>query len=120
MEAPGAAHRTIEAVWRIEAPRLIAGLVRFVRDVSLAEDLAQDALIAALEQWSQSGVPSNAGAWLMAIAKRRAIDRFRREQRLTEKTQELGFALTERDEIEADLRDEALDDDYGDDLLRLM
>ncbi len=75
-------HRTVEAVWRIESPRLIAGLTRMVRDVGVAEDLAQDALVAALEQWPQSGVPDNPGAWLMATAKRRAIDRFRRSARL--------------------------------------
>ena len=117
----GEVRRAVEAVWRIEAPRLIAGLVRFVRDVGLAEDLAQDALVAALEQWPESGTPSNAGAWLMAIANRRAIDRFRRDERLSEKTQELGFELTSREEIEANLRDETLgEEDYGDDLLRLM
>ena len=71
-------HRTIDAVWRIESPRLIAGLMRMVRDVGVAEDLAQDALVAALEQWPESGVPDNPGAWLMATAKHRAIDRFRR------------------------------------------
>src|ERR1035438_8740416 len=76
------AHRTIEAVWRLEAPRIIAGLTRMMGDVSLAEDFAQDALVAALEQWSESGVPPNPGAWLMVVAKRRAIDRVRRLERL--------------------------------------
>ena len=75
-------HPTIDAVWRIESPRLIAGLTRIVRDVGLAEDLAQDALVAALEQWPESGVPDNPGAWLMAAAKHRAIDYFRRNTRL--------------------------------------
>ena len=77
--------QTIDAVWRIESPRLIAGLARIVRDVGLAEDLAQDALVAALEHWPQSGVPDNPGAWLMATAKRRAIDLFRRDERLERK-----------------------------------
>src|SRR5947199_10862073 len=78
-------HRTIDAVWRIESARLIAGLTRVVRDVGLAEDLAQDALVAAMEQWPESGVPDNPGAWLMAAAKRRAIDHFRRDKMLARK-----------------------------------
>ena len=86
-------HRTIDAVWRIESPRLIAGLVRMVRDVGVAEDLAQDALVAALEQWPQSGIPDNPGAWLMATAKHRAIDRFRRNTRLERKLDEFGREL---------------------------
>ena len=86
-------HRTIDAVWRIESPRLIAGLTRIVRDVGVAEDLAQDALVAALEQWPQSGVPDNPGAWLMATAKHRAIDRFRRSTRLERKLDEFGREL---------------------------
>src|SRR5436189_2387197 len=85
--------RTVDAVWRIESPRLIAGLARMVRDVGLAEDLAQDALVAALEQWPESGVPNNAGAWLMATAKHRAIDYFRRSKRLEHKLGELGHEL---------------------------
>src|SRR5277367_854251 len=85
-------HRTIEAVWRIESPRLIAVLTRMVRDVGVAEDLAQDALVAALEQWPQSGVPRNPGAWLMAIAKRRAIDGFRRAEVGERKYAEFGVA----------------------------
>ncbi|HEY2672122.1 MAG TPA: RNA polymerase sigma factor [Rugosimonospora sp.] len=118
-------HRTIDAVWRIESARLIAGLVRMVRDVGLAEDLAQDALVAALEQWPESGVPDNPGAWLMAIAKRRAIDAFRREKRLERKHEELARELeTGQGEQEPDLEaaiDAAVDgDDVGDDLLRLM
>src|SRR6266436_952277 len=83
-------HRTIDAVWRIESPRLIAGLARIVRDVGLAEDLAHDALVAALEQWPGSGVPQNPGAWLMATAKHRAIDLVRRNKRLERKHEEIG------------------------------
>src|SRR5919202_1572557 len=83
-------HRTIDAVWRIESPRLIAGLARIVRDVGVAEDLAHDALVAALEQWPASGVPQNPGAWLMATAKHRAIDHLRRAKRLDRKHEQLG------------------------------
>src|SRR5216117_4094369 len=86
-------HRTIDAVWRIESPRLVAGLTRIVRDVGLAEDLAQDALLAALEQWPESGIPDNPGAWLMTTAKRRAIDLDRRNTRLERKHEELGREL---------------------------
>ncbi len=117
---PTETHRTIDAVWRIESPRLIAGLARIVRDVGLAEDLAHDALVAALEQWPQSGVPRNPGAWLMATAKHRAIDHLRRNTLLERKHQELGYELqTEREGSAPDL-DAALDDDVGDDLLRLV
>jgi RNA polymerase sigma factor (sigma-70 family) len=112
-------HRTIEAVWRIESPRLIAGLTRMVRDVGVAEDLAQDALVAALEQWPQSGVPDNPGAWLMATAKHRAIDRFRRSSRLQPKLEEVGRELAFREMEIPDLVS-ALDDEVGDDLLRMM
>jgi len=112
-------HRAIEAVWRIESPRLIAGLARIVRDVGLAEDLAQDALVAALEQWPDSGVPNNPGAWLMAIAKHRAIDHFRRNTRLERKHEKLGRELEAQELAVPDL-DAALDDEFGDDLLRLM
>jgi RNA polymerase sigma factor (sigma-70 family) len=113
-------HRAIEAVWRIEAPRLIAGLARFVRDVGLAEELAQDALVAALERWPETGVPDNPGAWLMATAKHRAIDGFRRNKRLERKHEELGRDIEAGQEsAEAD-RDAALDDPVGDDLLRLV
>src|SRR5881397_3551831 len=109
-------HRTIEAVWRIESARLIAGLARMVRDVGLAEELAQDALVAALERWPETGVPENPGAWLMATAKHRAIDGLRRRQRLEQKTQELGRDLEpERDRTEE--LDDMIDDDIGDDLL---
>src|SRR5579864_8929113 len=83
-------HRTIDAVWRIESARVIAGLTRITRDVGLAEDLAQEALVAALEQWPQSGVPDNPGAWLMATAKHRALDHFRRNSLLDRKHAELG------------------------------
>src|SRR2546421_4310084 len=83
-------HRTIDAVWRIESPRLIAGLARIVRDVGLAEDLAHDALVAALERWPESGVPDNPGAWLMATAKHGAIDLVRRNERLGRKHEEIG------------------------------
>jgi len=112
-------HRTIDAVWRIESPRLIAGLARIVRDVGLAEDLAQDALVAALEQWPQSGLPDNPGAWLMATAKHRAIDHFRRNTLLERKHGELGRELGAKERAVPDL-DSALDDDFGDDLLRLV
>src|ERR1700723_618737 len=111
-------HRAIDAVWRIEAPRLIAGLTRIVRDIALAEDLAHDALVAALEQWPESGVPENPGAWLMATAKHRAIDHFRRNTRLERKHEELGRELGAKEMAMPDL-DSALDDDVGDDLLRL-
>src|SRR6187431_1867529 len=98
-------NRAIDAVWRIESPRLIAAMTRMVRDVGLAEDLAQDALVAALEQWPQSGIPDRPGAWLMSIAKRRAIDHFRRDTRLQQKTELLGRAL----EVEQDLAAEDID-----------
>jgi len=113
------AHRAIEAVWRIESPRLIAGLTRIVRDVGVAEDLAQDALVAALEQWPESGVPENPGAWLMATAKHRAIDGLRRGKMLERKHEELGAELEARQETVPDF-DAAIDDHVGDDLLRLM
>jgi RNA polymerase sigma factor (sigma-70 family) len=110
-------HRAIDAVWRIESPRLIAGLTRIVRDVGVAEELAQDALVAALEQWPESGVPENPGAWLMATAKHRAIDVIRRNAMLERKHADLGRELeTQKDmDIEAEM-----DDHIGDDLLRLV
>src|SRR3979411_1825443 len=114
-------HRAIDAVWRIAAPRLIAGLTRIRPAVGLAEDLAQDALVAALEQWPESGVPDNPGAWLMATAKHRAIDRLRRAEVHERKTQELGHERqiqgydVETLELEA-----RLDDPFDDDLLRLV
>ena len=113
-------HRTIEAVWRIESARVIAGLARLVGDVGLAEDLAQDALLAALEQWPESGVPDNPGAWLMTTGRRRAIDMLRRRTLLQRKQEQLGY------EIEAQLEraipdlDAELDDDIGDERLRLV
>jgi RNA polymerase sigma factor (sigma-70 family) len=116
---PSATHRAIHAVWRIEAPRLIAGLARIVRDVGIAEELAQDALVTALERWPEAGVPDNPGAWLMATAKRRAIDELRRRKRLSRKHEELGVELSEKENTAPDL-DSALDDDVGDDLLRLV
>src|ERR1700676_2397662 len=112
-------HRTIDAVWRIESPRLIAGLTRIVRDVGLAEDLAQDALVVALERWPESGVPDNPGAWLMATAKHRAIDHFRRNTLRDRKHEELGRELAEKEMAVPDLAS-TLDDDVGDDLLRLV
>src|ERR1700690_3565856 len=108
-------HSTIDAVWRMESPRLIAGLTRIVRDVGLAEDLAQDALVAAFEQWPESGVPDNPGAWLMATAKHRAMDHFRRNTRLDRKHEELGRELAAKEMAMPDL-DSVLDDDIGDDL----
>ena len=113
-------HRAIEAVWRIESAKVIAGLTRMVGDVGLAEDLAQDALVAALERWPESGVPDNPGAWLMATAKHRAIDSLRRGKLLDRKHVELGHELEARQESpEGDLH-AALDDHVGDDLLSLM
>jgi RNA polymerase sigma-70 factor, ECF subfamily len=111
------AHRTIQAVWRIESARVIAGLARLVRDVGLAEELAQDALVAALERWPQTGIPDNPAAWLMATGRNRAIDLFRRRALLARKHAELGHEVDEA--VTPDL-DAALDDDIGDDLLRLM
>jgi RNA polymerase sigma factor (sigma-70 family) len=113
-----AVHRTIDAIWRIESAKLIAGLARIVRDVGIAEDLAQDALVAALEQWPESGVPDNPGAWLMAAAKFRGIDLLRRNARLDRKHEELARELEAQTNM-PDL-DAALDDHIGDDLLRLM
>jgi RNA polymerase sigma factor (sigma-70 family) len=112
-------HRAIEAVFRIEQAKLIAGLTRVVRDVGIAEELAQDALVAALEQWPKSGMPDKPGAWLMAAAKHRAIDLFRRNKIADRKHAELGYELELEQEPPPDL-DEALDDHVGDDLLRLI
>jgi RNA polymerase sigma factor (sigma-70 family) len=110
----------IDAVWRIESARLIAGLARIVRDVGLAEDLAQDALVIALEQWPGSGIPNNPGAWLMATARHRAIDRIRRNVALEQKHAILGRELQIQEELAGAEFETALDDDVGDDLLRLM
>src|SRR5580692_13088368 len=113
-------HAAIDAVWRIESPRLIAGLTRITHDVGAAEDLAHDALVAALEQWPREGVPSNPGAWLMAAAKHRAIDLLRRRSLLDRKHSELGRELEEKQEKSVPDYASALDDDIGDDLLRLI
>src|SRR3954470_7563648 len=112
--------RAIDAVWRIEAPRLIAGLARIVRDVGLAEELAQDALVTALNEWPNAGIPANPGAWLMAAAKNRAIDSLRRNKMLARKHAEIAREIeaepaTHQEELEA-----ALDDEIGDDMLRLI
>ncbi len=113
-------HSTVDAVWRIESARLIAGLTRIVRDVGVAEELAQDALVAALERWPESGVPDNPGAWLMATAKHRAIDHFRRNKLLERKHEELGRELKTQQEAAVANFEIAQDDDIGDDLLRLV
>lgn len=112
-------HRAIDAVWRIESAKLIAGLTRIVRDVGLAEDLAQDALLVALEKWPETGVPDNPGAWLMATAKHRAIDAMRRDKLLDRKHEELGYELEEKQLAVPDI-DAAIDDQVGDDLLSLV
>jgi RNA polymerase sigma factor (sigma-70 family) len=114
------AHRAIDAVWRIESPRLIAGLARLVGDVGLAEDLAQDALVAALERWPKSGVPDNPGAWLMATAKHRAFDLLRRYKMLERKHAELSHELEQQEQASVPDLDAAIDDPVGDDLLRLI
>ena len=113
-------HHAIEAVWRIESAKLIAGIARIVRDVGIAEDLAQDALVAALEQWPTSGVPDNPSAWLMATAKHRAIDQLRRKTLLERKHEQLGHELEAQQEMSVADIDAALDDHVGDDLLRLV
>jgi RNA polymerase sigma factor (sigma-70 family) len=119
-EAESNVQRTINAVWRIESARLIAGLARMVRDVGLAEELAQDALVTALERWPETGVPDNPGAWLMATARNRAIDLLRRDKLLERKHQELGHDLTEQQDRAPERLEAAVDDDIGDDLLRLV
>src|SRR6202140_4377643 len=113
-------HRTIDAVWRIESPRLIAGLARLVRDVGFAEERAQDALVTALEQWPRTGIPDNPGAWLLATAKHRGIDQLRRQRMLARKHEALTYELemdqrSDNGELEASVEDE-----IGDDLLRLI
>src|SRR6266487_2268149 len=110
------AAEAIDAVWRIESARLIAGLARIVGDVGLAEDLAQDALVAALEQWPASGVPDNPGAWLMATAKHRAIDQLRRQKVLERKTEQLGRDLEVQEELGVPDVEGEIDEDVGDDL----
>jgi RNA polymerase sigma factor (sigma-70 family) len=107
-------------VWRIESARLIAGIARIVRDIGVAEELAQDALVAALEQWPKSGVPQNPGAWLMATAKHRAIDVLRRHKRVARKHEEIGYELQARQGVAVAELETSLDDDVGDDLLRLI
>ena len=116
---PTDTHRAIEAIWRIESARVIAGLTRIVRDVGIAEDLAHDALVAALEQWPESGIPDNPGAWLMSTAKHRAIDLFRRNSMADRKHEDLGRDYSARELTMPDL-DSSLDDPIGDDLLRLI
>ena len=113
-------HRTIDAVWRMESARLIAGLARMVRDVGLAEELAQDALVAALEHWPQDGVPDQPGAWLMTTAKRRAIDRLRQHQLHARKQEALGYEIELQQELADSQPETAADDHIGDDLLRLV
>src|SRR5690606_36709578 len=115
-----ATHRTIDAVWRIESARIIAGVARVVHDVGLAEDFAQDALVTALEQWPRTGIPKKPGAWLMDIAKRRTIDHIRRRSMLERKHKQLGREIEADREAEALDIDEAIDDPVGDDLLRLI
>jgi RNA polymerase sigma-70 factor, ECF subfamily len=117
---PADVNRTIDAVWRIESARLIAGVARLVRDIGLAEDLAQEALVAALEQWPESGVPDNPGAWLMATARHRAIDRLRRAEVHERKTRELGREAEIRGETDDPDLDAQIDDPFDDDLLRLV
>ena len=112
------AEGAIDAIWRIESPKLIASLTRMTRDIGVAEDLAQDALVSALEQWPAEGVPRNPGAWLMAVAKRRAIDHFRRGSLVDRKHEQLGYEMSEQ-QAAPDF-DAALDDEVGDDLLRLI
>src|SRR5258705_2819873 len=113
-------HRAIDAVWRIESARLIAGLARIVRDIGLAEELAQDALVAALKQWPEAGIPNNPGAWLMAAAKHRAFDLLRRKKRLERQHEELGREIEAQHEMATPPPDAALDDELGGDPLRLM
>ncbi|MEG9438259.1 RNA polymerase sigma factor [Edaphobacter sp. HDX4] len=113
-------HRAIDAVWRIESPRLIAALTRIVRDVGLAEDLAQDALVAALERWPRTGIPDNPAAWLMAAAKNRAIDLLRRNRLLDRKHQQIGYELESTRQLTPDDINAAIDETIGDDLLRLI
>jgi RNA polymerase sigma factor (sigma-70 family) len=114
-----AMHRSILAVWRIEQPRLITNLSRMLRDVPLAEELTQDALVAALEHWPTAGVPEKPGAWLMATAKRRALDHLRRARMLARKHEMVALELEAEQQAMPDL-DAALDDDIGDELLRLI
>lgn len=120
MDATQETHRTISAIWRIESARVIASVARLVGDVGAAEDLAQDALLTALEKWPETGVPDNPGAWLMTAARRRAIDQIRRRKLLDRKHQQIGYEIEAQQEAALPAQDEALDDDIGDDLLRLV
>lgn len=120
MEAAPDIHRTIDAVWRIESAKIIAVLTRLVGDVGLAEDLAQDAFVVALEKWPAAGIPERPGAWLMATARHRALDHFRRSEMLERKHGQLGYELEVEQEARAADLNAALDDDIGDDLLRLI
>ncbi|MBP6457187.1 MAG: sigma-70 family RNA polymerase sigma factor, partial [Pseudoxanthomonas sp.] len=120
MSTTSSTHRAIDAVWRIESARVIAGLARMLRDLDLAEELAQDALVAALETWPRDGVPDNPGAWLMTTAKRRAIDRLRRLQLLDRKHEELARELEDIQDERRSRDEDALDHDIDDDLLRLV
>jgi RNA polymerase sigma factor (sigma-70 family) len=120
MEAAPDIHRTIDAVWRIESAKIIAALTRLVGDVGLAEDLAQDALVVALEKWSETGIPERPGAWLMATARHRALDHFRRAEMLERKHGQLGYELEAEQEARVADFEAALDDDFGDDVLRLI
>ena len=113
-------HRAIDAVWRIESARIVAGVARIVRDIGVAEELAQDALVAALEQWPKSGVPDNPGAWLMAAAKNRAIDKLRRNKLLERKHEELGREMEAKQDMASSDFENIIGDDIGDDLLRLI
>ncbi len=115
-----AVKRAIDAVWRIESPRIIAALARMVKDVGLAEELVQDALVAALERWPETGVPDNPGAWLMTTAKHRALDRLRRFKRFEQSVDAIGYEAESRRELTAQDLDAALDDPIGDDLLSLI
>src|SRR5271165_303117 len=114
-----ATHRAIDAVWRIESARLIAGIARIVRDVGLAEELAQDALVAALEQWPESGIPNNPGAWLQAAARNRAINVLKRNALVARKHEQLAPLEIERERRRPDL-EAKIDDEVGDDVLRLI
>src|ERR1051326_3383341 len=113
-------HRTIEAVWKIESTRLIAAIARVTRDIGVAEELAQDALVTALERWSEEGIPANAAAWLMTAAKRRAIDNLRRGQMIVQKHEEIVRDLDEQQQRLGDAMDQALDQVIDDDVLRLI
>jgi len=120
VSANSTTHRSIEAVWRIEAAKIIGGVARIVRDVGLAEELAQDALVSALERWPQTGVPDNPGAWLMTTAKNRAFDRLRHAKLAESKHEQLGYEMEIAQQTQPDPFEAAVDDDVGDDLLRLM